>query len=456
MIIGWGIFIVSWELFSMPKDSDSIWKQSKFPVLTINPPPSPGRWHLRSSVPSVGSPSNHSVSQLTGRPARGRRKQMRRTKRLLQNCYLIPIVRIAYCDGYAADFFTIVLAPHPVLTFVAPHSMNYRLESSMSGDSGCHGMSSTFIFLPTDLGSFLTATAEDKANHDPSDPTKESRPHNDDIQWEYHPSTNREPEVFSFDTYQSILPTVTPPVDPKPWLPFKTREDFEFSEIALDAAMTKAQVDATIDLLHRCIKGKGKFTLSNCDEMCWTLKVASERLPKVRPVLPYVALVIPDHLPCLVPVWKEGYLREIQGPGPHIWRVDAPNLGMGWKHVARSTTYPPLRMGRMQDVKIRWRIIIVGLVLWWAMDCDTVLEDTSMQYLPIFDFNWRSNLQSSLPAGAKLIILIIYTDKTKLSSFGTQKGYPVIARCAKLLVELQNRNGIGGGRVVGWLPIIRS
>ena len=228
---------------------------------------------------------------------------MRRTERLLRNCYLTPIVRIAYCDGYAADFFTIVLAPRPVPTFVAPHSTNYRPESSStSADSGRRGMSSTFIFLPMDLGSFSTATVEDEANHDPGDPTEESRPRDDDIRREYHPSANREPEVFSFDTYQSILPMVTPPVDPKPWLPFKTREDFEFSEIALDAAMTKAQVNATIDLLHRCIKGKGNFTLSNCDEMRRTLEVASERLPKVRPVSPYVAMVIPDHLPRLVPV----------------------------------------------------------------------------------------------------------------------------------------------------------
>lgn len=64
--------------------------------------------------------------------------------------------------------------------------------------------------------------------------------------------------------------------------------------------------------------------------------------------------------------------------------------------------------------------------------------------------------QSSLPAGAKPITLLIYADKSKLSSFGTQKGYPVIARCANLPVELQNGNGIGGGRVVGWLPIVRS
>ena len=53
-------------------------------------------------------------------------------------------------------------------------------------------------------------------------------------------------------------------------------------------------------------------------------------------------------------------------------------------------------------------------------------------------------------------MLLIYADKSKLSSFGTQKGYPVIARCANLPVELRNGNGIGGGRVVGWLPIVCS
>jgi hypothetical protein len=41
-----------------------------------------------------------------------------------------------------------------------------------------------------------------------------------------------------------------------------------------------------------------------------------------------------------------------------------------------------------------------------------------------------------------------------LSSFGTQKGYPVIARCANLPSEIRNGKGIGGGIVVGWLPIV--
>lgn len=122
------------------------------------------------------------------------------------------------------------------------------------------------------------------------------QPNDEDIRREYHPNSHRETEIFSFDAYQSIPPVVIPPVEPEPWLPFKTREDFEFAEIALATAMTKAQIDATIGLLHRCIdKGKGSFTLSNHDEMRKTLKVASDRLPKVRWFTVVSLLCSPDH-----------------------------------------------------------------------------------------------------------------------------------------------------------------
>ena len=53
--------------------------------------------------------------------------------------------------------------------------------------------------------------------------------------------------------------------------------------------------------------------------------------------------------------------------------------------------------------------------------------------------------QTNLPKNAKPLTFCIYADKTKLSTFGTQKGYPVIARCTNLPVELRNGTGIGGG-----------
>lgn len=49
---------------------------------------------------------------------------------------------------------------------------------------------------------------------------------------------------------------------------------------------------------------------------------------------------------------------------------------------------------------------------------------------------------------------VLYADKTKLSSFGTAKGYPIVARIGNLPVDIRNNDGHGGGRIVGWLPIV--
>jgi hypothetical protein len=65
------------------------------------------------------------------------------------------------------------------------------------------------------------------------------------------------------------------------------------------------------------------------------------------------------------------------------------------------------------------------------------------------------NVQLKLPDGASPLFLIIFTDKTHLSSFGTVKGYPVIAHIANLPTDIWNSNGAGGGQLVGWLPIVR-
>ena len=64
--------------------------------------------------------------------------------------------------------------------------------------------------------------------------------------------------------------------------------------------------------------------------------------------------------------------------------------------------------------------------------------------------------QSKLPEGAHPLCLVLYADKTRLSSFGTAKGYPVMARCANLPADLRNGEGVGGGRVVGFLPIVST
>ncbi|KAG1726420.1 uncharacterized protein EDB91DRAFT_1239645 [Suillus paluster] len=63
---------------------------------------------------------------------------------------------------------------------------------------------------------------------------------------------------------------------------------------------------------------------------------------------------------------------------------------------------------------------------------------------------------SQIPPDMKPLAFILYADKSKLSSFGREKEYPVIARLANLPVMIRNGSGMGGGQVVGWLPLVKE
>ncbi|OCH88039.1 hypothetical protein OBBRIDRAFT_805629 [Obba rivulosa] len=80
------------------------------------------------------------------------------------------------------------------------------------------------------------------------------------------------------------------------------------------------------------------------------------------------------------------------------------------------------------------------------------------QWIQFYDEPWTAdrwwNIQSKLPKNGKPFYIILSADETKLSSFGTQKGYPMIACCGNLPVHICNGRGPGGGCCVGWLPIV--
>jgi hypothetical protein len=78
-------------------------------------------------------------------------------------------------------------------------------------------------------------------------------------------------------------------------------------------------------------------------------------------------------------------------------------------------------------------------------------------YVPLLLINLLHHIfhyQSGLPPGGNLLAYILYADKTKLSSFGKAMGYPVYAHIGNIDVEIRNGTGIGGGELVGWLPIV--
>ena len=114
------------------------------------------------------------------------------------------------------------------------------------------------------------------------DPTQTHQ--DSEIRVEYHPNSGRHADIFEPDQYCKSVPDsdCNAMSEPEPWAPFKTREDFEFAEMVLEAGMTRGQVKALIKLFHKCIKKEGSFTISKYKDMENTFKVASNRLAKVR------------------------------------------------------------------------------------------------------------------------------------------------------------------------------
>ncbi|KAF7302767.1 hypothetical protein HMN09_00911800 [Mycena chlorophos] len=95
----------------------------------------------------------------------------------------------------------------------------------------------------------------------------------------------------------------------------------------------------------------------------------------------------------------------------------------------------------------------------WDPERDYVLKDG--EYVRFLTEPWTANLwwdiQTNLVPKSpdrKLCPFIIYADKSKLSSFGTQKGYPIVARLANVVESLRNTVEWGGGEIVGWLPVV--
>lgn len=148
----------------------------------------------------------------------------------------------------------------------------------LSISCSCHGYLLTFLVTAADHGGPTLDTDQMGSS---SHPTADYQ--DDDIRIEYHPSSGLATRIIKLDEYrESAKGSHDSDVDPEPWAPFRTREDFEFAELMLEAGMTKAQVEQMIKLVHKCIeKGNGSFTISNHKDMSDMFDIASNRLTKV-------------------------------------------------------------------------------------------------------------------------------------------------------------------------------
>ncbi|KAK0479827.1 hypothetical protein EDD18DRAFT_1113760 [Armillaria luteobubalina] len=245
-------------------------------------------------------------------------------------------------------------------------------------------------------------------------------PYNPKFYIEYHPSAILDPRILTHEEYFQITAVeMTGSFIDKPWHPFASENDFELAELILHTGMNHQERDSYFKVLKtQAGDHQSAYTINNESDLndAWSQA---------------------EHL--LVMFKKEKlsleYGEEIREYMLHFRPL--------WDWTLNLLSDPALS----------------PFFVWDAMKIFQLDEKTNTR-MRIFDEPWTGDLlwkvQSSLPPSGKPLAYILYADKTRLSSFGTAKGYPVMARIANLPDAMCNGKGWGGGTVVGWLPIVEE
>ncbi|KAG1864363.1 hypothetical protein F4604DRAFT_1893404 [Suillus subluteus] len=221
----------------------------------------------------------------------------------------------------------------------------------------------------------------------------------DDIKCEYHPSSRIAPEVHAFNEFKrrpTPLASSAPP-NKRPWALFKSRLEFEIAELALEACLNNDQTDRLIKFCNRCASQQEKFTFQNHKDIHKRWDAISHR--------------------------TTGFTQDVIS-----WAADL---------LCNPRLFPHMVFDAQRFSKF---------------DGKTFVHFVDEPFTA--DAFW--NVQSQLPPGGKPLAFVLYADKTRLSSFGTARGYPVVACLANLPVDICNGQGVGSGYVVGWLPIVKE
>ncbi|KAJ7500378.1 hypothetical protein B0H11DRAFT_2155479 [Mycena galericulata] len=196
----------------------------------------------------------------------------------------------------------------------------------------------------------------------------------------------------------------------------RTRLDFEVSEFAQENMLNRNATDKLISLIRRCAADPDDFTITNHADMNKQWDLASKKCTEFQ-----------TYDVC----------------------VKYKNIDQPFKMHARP----------LWD----WSLDLIRdpqLAPFFAWDAERRYRFNGTSFVRFYTEPWTAEAywetQSELPkhVDAKLCPYIIYADKAKLSSFGTQKAYPIVARLANIAVGIRNSNEWGGGQIVGSLPVV--
>ncbi|KAJ7078038.1 hypothetical protein B0H15DRAFT_789221 [Mycena belliarum] len=241
----------------------------------------------------------------------------------------------------------------------------------------------------------------------------------EEIKRVYHPHSKHDPVFQSFDDYvASNIGERLAPIDDQPWRPFRSQLDFEVAEFCENNMLNKDSTESLISLIWRCTRDPTQFTLVDQHELDKLWDLASHKC-------------VPFEKGLMTIKYKDEN-KEFDTYTRPLW---------DW---VRSLVQDP------------------GLAPCFVWDAEKVYKFNGESYVRFYHEPWTANAfwaaQSALPddPAAKPVCLSVYADKSKLSSFGTQKAYAVIARVANVPISIRNSVRFGGGQVVGHQPIVKD
>ncbi|KAJ7116962.1 hypothetical protein C8R44DRAFT_832414 [Mycena epipterygia] len=240
-----------------------------------------------------------------------------------------------------------------------------------------------------------------------------------DIKRVFHPHSKRHVTFQSFDDYVASNMVEQPvPTDPQPWRPFRSRLDFEVAEFCTENMLNTDSTETLISLIRRCIYDPDDFTLTGSRDLDELWELASHKCTPFEKGIITIKYKTEDKT-------YDTYTRP-------LW---------DW---ARSL---------IQDPRL------ASCFIWDAEKAYKFHDDS---YLRFYHEPWTADAfwaaQSALPddPAAKPVCLFVSADKSKLSSFGTQKGYAVVAKVGNLPILIRNSIRFGGSQVVGHQPIVKD
>ncbi|RDX39862.1 hypothetical protein OH76DRAFT_1367092 [Lentinus brumalis] len=239
----------------------------------------------------------------------------------------------------------------------------------------------------------------------------------DDFKIEFHPHASSTPKRYRFEDFKKEDEARPPPVVPrKPWLPFSSRIDFEFAEFCAEVGLNTSQLDSVLQLVQRIVADPKQLSFRSAADV----RAAWENAKSHQPAFQKTVIEVP---------YKKGTLE---------FDVHCRSL---WQWALALIRDPTLAH------KINWHAV-------------KQYKFTNGAWMRFWDepntADYWWDIETSLPEDGYAVAFILYADKTRLSSFGSQKGYPIVARLANIDAEIRNGDGYGGGQVVGFLPIVED